>query len=95
MDLKLAKTLLDEQAKTISLKKLEDSVEKEGQSFFYFDKENSKKNLNSLVEHFEKKGLSVYYREVRYGLDSGDYIYEVHIFWVKSFLYKRLAVLWM
>ena len=80
MDLKLAKTLLDEQAKTISLKKLEDSVEKEGQSFFYFDKENSKKNLNLLVEHFEKKGLSVYYREVRYGLDSGDYIYEVHIF---------------
>lgn len=80
MDLKLAKTLLDEQAKTISLKKLEDSVEKEGQSFFYFDKENSKKNLNSLVEYFEKKGLSVYYREVRYGLDSGDYIYEVHIF---------------
>lgn len=80
MDLKLAKTLLDEQAKTISLKKLEDIVEKEGQSFFYFDKENSKKNLNSLVEHFEKKGLSVYYREVRYGLDSGDYIYEVHIF---------------
>ncbi len=80
MDLKLAKTLLDEEARSISLKEIEESFEKDGQSFFYFDKENSKKNLNSLVEFFEKKGLSVYYREVRYGLDSGDYIYEVHIF---------------
>lgn len=80
MDVKLARTLLDEKAKSVSLKKLEELLEQENQSFFYLDRENSKKTLASLAQHFEKKGLSVYYREVRYGLDSGDYMYEVHIF---------------
>jgi hypothetical protein len=33
----------------------------------------------ALVEHFEEKEFSVYLREVKYGLDEGDYMYEVHI----------------
>ena len=79
MDLKLARNLISDKPKNISLDKIEDAVEKEGQKFFYFDKENSHKQLIALVEHFEKKGLNVYRRIVKYGLDEQDYMYEVHI----------------
>ncbi|ELH3500189.1 hypothetical protein RPZ72_001702 [Campylobacter upsaliensis] len=79
MDLKLARNLINDKPKNISLSKIEDAVEKEGQKFFYFDKENSHKQLIALVEHFEKKGLNVYHRTIRYGLDEQDYMYEVHI----------------
>lgn len=54
-------------------------VDKDGQKIFYFDKENSHKDLVALVEHFETKGFSVYLREIKYGLGEGDYMYEVHI----------------
>lgn len=79
MGLKLARNLISDKPKNISLDKIEDAVEKEGQKFFYFDKENSHKQLIALVEHFEKKGLNVYHRIVKYGLDEQDYMYEVHI----------------
>ena len=79
MDLKLARNLISDKPKNISLDKIEDAVEKEGQKFFYFDKENSHKQLIALVERFEKKGLNVYHRIVKYGLDEQDYMYEVHI----------------
>ena len=46
---------------------------------FYFDKDNSHKELKELIEHFEEKGYSVYMREVKYGMDDNEYIYEVHI----------------
>lgn len=78
-DLKLAKNSADEKAKSISVKKIEEAITQEGQNFFYFDKENSHKQLIALVEYFEKKGLSVYQRVVKYGLDDEDYMYEVHI----------------
>lgn len=88
MELKIARTLLNEKPKSITLAKIEEAVKKEGQKFFYFDKDNSHKQLISLVEHFEKKGFSVYHRSIKYGLDEGDYMYEVHILWVKNYLYK-------
>ncbi|MDL0089244.1 HP0268 family nuclease [Campylobacter gastrosuis] len=79
MELKLARTELNAKPKAISLDKIEQSVSKEGQKIFYFDKENSHKQLIALVEFFEEKGLSVYHRVVKYGLDENDYMYEVHI----------------
>ncbi|MCX2682865.1 hypothetical protein OQH60_03160 [Campylobacter sp. MIT 21-1685] len=79
MDLKLARNVFDEKPKSISLAKIEEFVEKDGQKFFYFDKENSHKGLIALVEHFEKKGLSVYHRIIKYGLGENDFMYEVHI----------------
>ena len=79
MDLKLARNLINEEPKHISLAKIEEAVNQEGQQFFYFDKEDSHKDLIALVEHFEKKGLRVYHRTIRYGLDSNDFMYEVHI----------------
>jgi len=77
MKLKLARTTLKAKPKTIELTKLEEELP--SRSIFYFDKENSHKELKELIEYFEQKGYSVYMREVKYGLDENEYIYEVHI----------------
>jgi hypothetical protein len=79
MKLKLARTAINGKPRPIQLEKVEETLAKEGQKIFYFDKENSHKDLVSLVEYFESKAFSVYLREVKYGLDEGDYMYEVHI----------------
>ncbi len=79
MKLKLAKQHIDEEAGTISLKDIEALVKEKGSVILYFDQENAHKDLVALVEKFEDKDYSVYLKEVKYGLDESDYIYEVHI----------------
>jgi type II secretory pathway component GspD/PulD (secretin) len=79
MKLKLAKTTADSDNGSLTLSEVADIVNEKRQEIFYFDQDNSHKNLVSLVEHFEDKGLSVYLKEVKYGLDESDYMYEVHI----------------
>ena len=79
MKLKLAKNSLNDTNESITLSEIAEILEKEEQKIFYFDQDNSHKNLVSLVDHFEEKGLSVYLKEVKYGLDELDYMYEVHI----------------
>lgn len=79
MELKLARTAINGKPKNVQLEKIEEILNKDGQKIFYFDKENSHKDLVALVEHFEEKDFSVYLREVKYGLDEADYMYEVHI----------------
>jgi hypothetical protein len=79
MEIKLARNEINGKPKAITLDKVSEIIEKEGQKIFYFDKENSHKDLVSLVEHFEAKGFSVYLRDIKYGLGEGDYMYEVHI----------------
>ncbi len=77
MKLKLARTTLKAKPKTVDIEDIE--AELTNKSIFYFDKENSHKELKELIEYFEEKGQSVYMREVKYGLDENEYIYEVHI----------------
>jgi hypothetical protein len=48
-------------------------------SFYYFHKDTSYKNLKDLIDKLSEKGFSVYFREVKYGLDEGAYMYEMHI----------------
>jgi len=79
MELKFARGEAGGKPKAVKLEKLEEAIKKEGQKIFYFDKENSHKDLVALVEHFEDMNYSVYLREVKYGLDENDYMYEVHI----------------
>ncbi len=79
MELKLAKKELKGRSKTISLEKIEEILKKEKSKIFYFDQDNAHKDLVALVDHFEEEGYSVYLREVRYGLDEEDFLYEVHI----------------
>jgi len=77
MKLKLARASITAKPKLIEVDKIEDQLEK--RSIFYFDKENTHKELKSLIEHFEDKEYSVYMREVKFGLDDEEYLYEVHI----------------
>ncbi len=79
MEIKLARNEINGKPKIITLEKVTEIVDKDGQKIFYFDKENSHKDLVALVEYFETKGFSVYLREIKYGLGEGDYMYEVHI----------------
>jgi len=79
MDLKTARVEQKLKPKKIELKKIEEIVEKEESKIFYFDRENSHKDLLALQDHFEAKGYSFYMHEVRYGLADNEYMYEVHI----------------
>ena len=79
MELKLARTELDAKPKTISFEKLLETVRSDGQKIVYFDKSNSHKDLMEAVRKLEEEGLSVYFREVRYGLDDEDYMYQAHL----------------
>ena len=79
MQLKLARTELSAKPKSVKLEELEEQVQKSGQKIFYFDRENSHKDLIALVDFFDTKGFSVYQRIVRYGLNENEYMYEVHI----------------
>jgi len=79
MDLKFARTEVDQKPKKVELSKLEASVEKEDSIIFYFDRDNSHKDLLELQEHFEMKGKSFYMDEVKYGLSDNEYMYQVHI----------------
>ena len=79
MNLKLARTDLESKPKKVDLAKIEAAVEKDESIIFYFDRENSHKDLLSLQDHFEEKGKSFYMSEVKYGLSDNDYMYQVHI----------------
>ncbi|MEF3191479.1 MAG: hypothetical protein K6347_02865 [Campylobacterales bacterium] len=78
MELKLAREELNAKPKSISYAKLVDELHKEKQKIFYFDRDNTHKTMLDLVEKLSNEGFSVYLREVRYGLDNNDYMYEVH-----------------
>jgi hypothetical protein len=79
MELKIARKDLNKAPKTITLEEIKALVEEEGQKILYFDRDNSHKSMIELVEYFEKLGFSVYFRDVKYGLDEDNYMYEVHI----------------
>ncbi|SFV55163.1 FIG00388607: hypothetical protein [hydrothermal vent metagenome] len=79
MDLKIARADLNAKPKKIDLAKIEEKVAKEESIIFYFDRENSHKDLLALQDHFEEQGKSFYMNEVKYGLSDNDYMYQVHI----------------
>jgi hypothetical protein len=79
MDLKYARTEIDAKPKKADLKKIEESVEKYGSVIYYFDRENSHKDLLELQDYFEEKGKSFYMNEVKFGLSDNEYMYQVHI----------------
>jgi hypothetical protein len=79
MDLKLVRTDLDAKPKKIDLEKIEAATQKKESVIFYFDRDNSHKDLLALQDHFEAQGKSFYMSEVKYGLADNDYMYQVHI----------------
>ncbi|MDR3347124.1 MAG: hypothetical protein LBN32_00780 [Helicobacteraceae bacterium] len=79
MELKLARTELNAKPKTISFEKLLESIKQSNNAIFYFDRTNSHKDLMDAVKKFESSGLNVYFKEIRYGLDQDDYLYQAHV----------------
>jgi hypothetical protein len=75
MELKLVTT--DNKIKTINLESFLSKIKKD--SFFYFSKDTSYKDLQNLIDLLEKEGYSVYFREVKYTLEDDGYMYEMHI----------------
>lgn len=78
MELLFARNELDEKPKKVKLEKIKDELKQSGEKIFYFDKENSHKDMMALVDSLEDEGFNVYFREVRYGLADDEYMYEVH-----------------
>ncbi|RDU59322.1 HP0268 family nuclease [Helicobacter marmotae] len=79
MELKLAKSAPN--AKTLTKITTEDILKQcaAGTHIFYFDKENSHKDMQKACTFFQKQGYSTHLHEIRYALDEGSYIYELHI----------------
>ena len=79
MELLLARNELNEKPKKVKLEKLKEEIKEVGEKIFYFDKDNSHKDMMALVDSFEEEGYNVYFREVKYGLGDDEYMYEVHV----------------
>ena len=78
MELLLARNELNEKPKKVQLEKIKDELKKEAQKIFYFDRDNSHKDMMALVEALEKEGFNIYFREIKFGLADEEYMYEVH-----------------
>lgn len=78
MELLLARNELSEKPKKIQLEKIKDELKAAGERIFYFDRDNSHKDMMALVDALEDEDYNVYFREVKYGLADEEYMYEVH-----------------
>lgn len=78
MELLLARNELSEKPKKIQLDKIKEELKATGERIFYFDRDNSHKDMMALVDALEDEDFNVYFREVKYGLADDEYMYEVH-----------------
>ncbi|XPV69014.1 MAG: HP0268 family nuclease [Halarcobacter sp.] len=78
MELLYARNELSEKPKKVLLDKIKEDLKKDGEKIFYFDRDNSHKDMMALVDTLEDEGFNVYFREVKYGLADEEYMYEVH-----------------
>jgi hypothetical protein len=78
MELLFARNELNEKPKKVQLDKIKEDLKKDTQKIFYFDRDNSHKDMMALVGALEKDGFNVYFREIKYGLADDEYMYEVH-----------------
>ena len=78
MEILIARKELDSKPKKANFDKLLESLKEKGEEIFYFDRENSHKDMMAVVDKFEEEGFNVHFREVKYGLADEEYIYELH-----------------
>ena len=78
MELLFARNELNEKPKKVKFDKIKEELSQKGQKIFYFDRDNSHKDMMALVDALEDEGYNVYFREVKYGLAEDEYMYEVH-----------------
>lgn len=78
MDILLAREEITSKPKKVKFEKLLDTLVKNEEEIFYFDRENSHKDMMAIVDKFEESGYAVHFREVKYGLSDDEYMYEIH-----------------
>lgn len=78
MDILLARADIQEKPKKISLTKIKDELKETTGKIYYFDRENSHKNMMALVDSLETCGYNINFREIKYGLGDEEYMYELH-----------------
>ena len=78
MDILLARKELTSKPKKVNFEKLLEDLAKNEEEIFYFDRENSHKDMMAIVDKFEAAGYTVHFREVKYGLSDDEYLYEIH-----------------
>jgi hypothetical protein len=79
MILKLAREDIGDEPRDIELNSMIDEFKRSGgNKFFYLDKDNLHKDIMNAIDAIKKEGFAVFYREIRYGLDEHDYMYEMH-----------------
>jgi hypothetical protein len=78
MDILLSRNEIHEKPKKISLAKIKEELKETTGKIYYFDRDNSHKNMMALVESLESAGYNVSFREIKYGLGDDEYMYELH-----------------
>ena len=78
MDILLARKELTSKPKKVNFEKLLEELAQKEEEIFYFDRDNSHKDMMAIVDKFEEAGYAVHFREVKYGLADEEYLYEIH-----------------
>jgi hypothetical protein len=78
MDILLSRKEITSKPKKVSFEKLLEDLVKNEEEIFYFDRDNSHKDMMAIVDKFEAAGYTVHFREVKYGLADDEYLYEIH-----------------
>ena len=80
MEILIAREELNVKPKKVKFEKLLSILEgkEKEEEIFYFDRDNSHKDMMEVVDKLEEASYNVHFREVRYGLADEEYIYEVH-----------------
>jgi hypothetical protein len=78
MNILLARKEITAKPKKVNFEKLLEDLVKNEEEIFYFDKDNSHKDMMAIVDKFEASNYTVHFREVKYGLADDEYLYEIH-----------------
>ncbi|MEA3512870.1 MAG: HP0268 family nuclease [Campylobacterota bacterium] len=78
MDILLAREEITSKPKKVKFEKLLEKLAINEEEIFYFDRENSHKDMMAIVDKFEEAGYAVHFGEVKYGLADTEYMYEIH-----------------
>jgi len=78
MNILLARETADSKPKKITTNELKQQLNQKIDKIFYFDKDNTHKQMLDLVKLFEKENYTVHLREIKYGLDEDSFMYEIH-----------------
>ena len=79
MEILLARETITSKPKKVDVTTLKEELTTCNDKLFYFDRDNSHKDMMSLIDTFEDDNFTVHFREIKFGLEEDSYIYELHV----------------